>query len=264
MTGVFADAPSPVSSADALQDQNWTFDTPSTFFIQKSRINKQLRNPLPGEHSTQTSPPPSEATGSPDYFPNPSTGIMAGQSIDPTAWSGGISAGGVGYSVSPPPGMSTNTQHSRIMSPTSSGGSAPEMGGSNRGLGPQVADSAGVEADMMVVDIDWVGESRSEAALLSKLFHLQVHLFEQFSSFSSSFLFGDFLFLCPRRHPSNSSKHFTVLIFPLALSISLSLPLFPCSKSPLCSPSNSKALLTSLIHRANSTRSSHQKPTPAF
>jgi Fungal specific transcription factor domain len=160
MTSAFADAPSP---------ENWTFDAPSTFFMPQSYTNKPHRSQLPGEQTTQTSPPPSEATNSPDYYQDPSTGTMAGQGTDPNAWGGGLIGGKVGYPVPPPPGVSMDTQRPGFVSPVSSGGGAIEMKGSNSGLSPQAAGLPGMDTDMMMVDIDWVGLFRLDTAFLTEL-----------------------------------------------------------------------------------------------
>ena len=160
MTKVFADAPSPISSADPLpQDQNWTFDAPSTFFMPQSHTNKPTRTQLPGEQPTQMSPPASEATGSPDYYSTPPLATIAGQSTDPgVAWNVGLAAGNIGYPIPPPPpGVDISAQRQGVLTPTSSGGGVTEAKGSNKGLSPQIAGLAEMEADTMMVDINWVG-----------------------------------------------------------------------------------------------------------
>jgi Fungal specific transcription factor domain len=157
MTKALADAPSPVSPPDQLQDQNWTFDAPSTFFVSQSQRRKSFRNMLPGERTTQTSPPPSDATSSPGNYSNSTVQIAAGRNLTSDGWSGGIVGGDIGYSVSPPPGLITGRSPSEIVSPTSSGGGGPaDVKGVLHGITSQAAGVPGMDSDMLMVDIDWV------------------------------------------------------------------------------------------------------------
>ncbi len=157
MTKVFADAPSPISPADPLHDQSWTFDAPSTFFIGRSHTKNNPEKKLLGEQATQTSPPPSDAIGSPDSYPNSGVQIMAGKNPTPNVWGGGVASGDMRYPVPPPPGLGVDRNPSGIISPSTSGGSGPlEMKGMIQGISPQAAGLPGLESDTMMVDIDWV------------------------------------------------------------------------------------------------------------
>ena len=163
ITKALADTPSPISSANSLNDQNWTFDTPSTFFIAQSQGKKPKPNKLPGEQRTQTSPPPSDVTGSPDSYLNPNIPVMGANNPLADMWSGGTGNGDLGQSVHPPSGLMVDENPSGvispsgIMSPLSGGGSLPlEMKGVIQGLSQQAAGLPGLDSDIMMVDIDWV------------------------------------------------------------------------------------------------------------
>lgn len=200
ITKALADAPSPISSADSLHDQNWTFDTPSTFFMAQSQVKTPKPNQLPGEQRTQTSPPPSDATGSPNGYSNPNIPVMGANNPLADMWGGGTDNGDLGQSVHPPPGLVVDENSSgvispSIMSPVSGSESLPlEMKGNIQERSQQAAGMPGLDSDMMMVDIDWVSllnwkyclchECQFAASLLLKSLPGLTTLSCTFSSFS--------------------------------------------------------------------------------
>jgi Fungal specific transcription factor domain len=158
MTKASADVPSPVSSADSTHNSNWTFDAPSTFFMGESQRSKRRQSKLPGEQTSQTSPPSSDATGSPDVHTNPSFRMMAGQHSSPAISAGKVPGGDTGYPVPPPAAVSTGgNPHGLVASVRSGDSDLPETQGVNRGASPQAAGPPEIfHSDTTMVDIDWV------------------------------------------------------------------------------------------------------------
>lgn len=163
ITKAFAEAPSPSSPGDPLHDQNWTFDAPATFFMGRTHPKKGQYNKLPGEQTAQTSPPSSDAAGSPDNYPNSNIRMFAGPGSAPNVWSSrGTVGGAMGYTVPPPPRLGVDGNSSGFVSPTSSGGGGGGGGGTTamkgvvRSISPQADSVPGMESDMLMVDIDWV------------------------------------------------------------------------------------------------------------
>jgi Fungal specific transcription factor domain len=161
MTKALADAPSPTSSADSPYNSNWTFDAPSSFFMPPSHDNKPRPSRLPGEQM-QSSPPPSNPTASSDSWAMPNTAIQMDLNPKPGPWNGGTVGGDIGFPIQP------------LQGSAASAGTSPEafagQGGAGAaadlltGLHPQ-AGAAAVDADMVMVDIDWVSIPCSLLAL---------------------------------------------------------------------------------------------------
>lgn len=176
LTQAFADVPSPTASAapPLSDDQNWTFDAPSSFFMRRFPITKPTRAQLPGEQPMQISPPASEATtGSSDYYVNP------GQGANPAVASSHneLAGGRIGYPIPPPPEIDIGPWCYGGLAPSGGDGMAGSKN-SNVGSNPKNAGPAVIDPDAIMVDIDWVCFSSS---FVRQLFWMELDYIFEFS-----------------------------------------------------------------------------------